>query len=309
MKKALLIIFIFIVNSEAQIDIEYLNDVPESFKKEYFSKPRIYNPLHIGDVWQYTGDGYYTNINITKDTVVNSIKYYKKVIDFDERIVTWERFDSSGNSFILDFEDIDEDGYNDDELPADSLELPGYSRFITYKHMYKYFSNTFIEGLTALIYDTLWVVFDKDTVLAKHVQYDICFCSDIICDKYGVIRVYGDGVLDILTGAIINGKQYGTIVNVEKASMNLPNEIKLGNNYPNPFNPVTTIDYTIPVSGMVTLKVYDTLGREVVTLVNENKNRGRYSVIFNAVDLPSGVYYYTLAIDSKKITKKMIFLK
>ncbi len=66
----------------------------------------------------------------------------------------------------------------------------------------------------------------------------------------------------------------------------------LSQNYPNPFNPSTIINYQIPEDGLVTLKIYDVLGREIKTLVNEQKTTGRYEVKFNASTLASGVYIY-----------------
>jgi hypothetical protein len=84
---------------------------------------------------------------------------------------------------------------------------------------------------------------------------------------------------------------------------------KLSQNYPNPFNPTTTIQYEIPNSGLVTLKVYDILGREVKTLVNQHKNSGSYEVNFNAGNFSSGVYFYRLQAGNFIQTKKMILLK
>lgn len=314
MKKWIIILISFWINIEAQINIEYLNDVPESFKEKYYSQAQEYNQLQVGNFWQYTGDGYYYTEKVVKDTLVNGEKYYKKIIDNDERFVSWERNDSSGNTFMLDFEDVDEDGNHNEELPIDSLELPIYSRYKTYKGSYEYFLPP-KDGLSALIYDTLWVVFVNDTVLAKEVQYDFCFCSVIICDKYGVVFSMGDAPPNILTGAIINGKQYGTIVDVKEPKIVLQNVFRLENNFPNPFNPTTTIQYSIPNIGSnfsminVKLKIYDILGREIRTLVNEKKNPGKYSVSFNANNLSGGVYYYSLAIDTKRITKPMILIK
>ncbi|MBZ0198615.1 MAG: T9SS type A sorting domain-containing protein [Ignavibacteriaceae bacterium] len=84
-------------------------------------------------------------------------------------------------------------------------------------------------------------------------------------------------------------------------------------NYPNPFNPRTTIRYQIPENGMVTLKVYDMLGREVITLVNEYKTKGRYEVTFDASSaaggLASGLYIYEITSGSFKASKKMTLLK
>lgn len=79
--------------------------------------------------------------------------------------------------------------------------------------------------------------------------------------------------------------------------------------YPNPFNPATTIQYEIGEFGFVSLKVYDLLGSEVATLVNDVKPAGNYEVSFDANDLPSGTYFYTLVTDNYTLTKKMILLK
>jgi hypothetical protein len=83
----------------------------------------------------------------------------------------------------------------------------------------------------------------------------------------------------------------------------------LNQNYPNPFNPSTTISYSIPKTGMVTLKVYDVLGREVQTLVNQMQTNGNYKVSFNASSLPSGIYFYNLTSNSFTQVKKMILIK
>ncbi|MBI1937818.1 MAG: T9SS type A sorting domain-containing protein [Ignavibacteriales bacterium] len=80
-------------------------------------------------------------------------------------------------------------------------------------------------------------------------------------------------------------------------------------NYPNPFNPTTTIKYALPEAGFVTLKVYDMLGREVVELVNENKTAGYHEVTFDASKLTSGVYIYIIRAGKYTESKKMILTK
>ena len=89
----------------------------------------------------------------------------------------------------------------------------------------------------------------------------------------------------------------------------LPTEFNLEQNYPNPFNPSTTIQYQIPQDGMVKLKIYDILGAEVATLVNEEKVAGKYVVNFNASSFTSGVYFYKIQSGSFINSKKMILLK
>ena len=80
-------------------------------------------------------------------------------------------------------------------------------------------------------------------------------------------------------------------------------------NYPNPFNPSTKISYSIKEEGLVTLKVYDILGKEIATLVNENKPAGIYEVEFNASALPSGMYIYKIQSGSFTDVKKMLLTK
>ena len=88
-----------------------------------------------------------------------------------------------------------------------------------------------------------------------------------------------------------------------------PNNYSLNQNYPNPFNPSTTINYSIAKASKVVLKVYDLLGKEVNTLVDENKPSGSYSVIFNAHNIPSGIYVYELRTDGFVSRSKMVLLK
>jgi hypothetical protein len=83
----------------------------------------------------------------------------------------------------------------------------------------------------------------------------------------------------------------------------------LNQNFPNPFNPTTQIDYTIKLAGLVTIKVYDALGNEVASLVNESKEPGNYSTTFHAANLPSGLYFYRIVSGNYQATKKMILLK
>ncbi len=86
-------------------------------------------------------------------------------------------------------------------------------------------------------------------------------------------------------------------------------EYNLSQNYPNPFNPVTRIKYNIPQAGFVSIKVFDMLGRELSTLVNEEKQVGNYEVEFNGINLASGVYVYKMQADNFLDAKKFILIK
>ncbi len=97
--------------------------------------------------------------------------------------------------------------------------------------------------------------------------------------------------------------------NVVEAEIGLPSEFRLEQNYPNPFNPSTIISFQVPNSSFVNLKVYDALGNEIATLVNEEKSTGSYEVNFRATNLSSGIYLYHLQAGSFVETKKMLLMK
>jgi hypothetical protein len=116
--------------------------------------------------------------------------------------------------------------------------------------------------------------------------------------------IYQQNIFRMLTR--IYKPDSATIVN---ETIPIPSKDILQQNYPNPFNPSTTIKYVLSEKNFVSLKVYDILGREVKTLVNEIKEAGTYSIEFNASELPSGVYFYTLTSGNFLATKKLILLK
>jgi subtilisin-like proprotein convertase family protein len=100
-----------------------------------------------------------------------------------------------------------------------------------------------------------------------------------------------------------------TLVGAEQVSSIVPAKYELSQNYPNPFNPVTNIKFSIPQSGVVKLKVFDILGKEVATLVNEFKQAGTYNANFDGAKLSSGAYFYRLETESFTDTKKMLLVK
>ena len=92
-------------------------------------------------------------------------------------------------------------------------------------------------------------------------------------------------------------------------SLNLPENFRLEQNFPNPFNPTTNIDYELGESQLVMLKVFDAVGKEVTTLVNERQYPGKHEVVFSGKGLPSGIYFYQLITKNYLTTKKMVLLK
>lgn len=99
------------------------------------------------------------------------------------------------------------------------------------------------------------------------------------------------------------------LTNINNSNSQISNNFILNQNYPNPFNPNTVISYQLSVAGFISLKVYDLNGREITTLINKKQSAGSYSVEFNASNLSSGIYFYTLQTDKFTDTKKMILVK
>lgn len=125
--------------------------------------------------------------------------------------------------------------------------------------------------------------------------------ADIAIKNSYVFVADGFDGLYILRTDIISG--------VEKIIFGKPEHFELGQNYPNPFNPTTTINFQITGFSFVTLKVYDVLGNEIETLINEEKPSGTYEIIWYAGRLPSGVYFYQLKTGDFIETKKMVLMK
>ena len=137
---------------------------------------------------------------------------------------------------------------------------------------------------------------------------------------YSIVWYTGEG--HQLTVAVDSGATSGTVA-VRSISLTYsrptptavdqkpetPSVFSLAQNYPNPFNPSTRINYTLAQTGLVSLRVYDVLGRSVATLVDEKQNPGNYSVNFGAGNMPSGVYYYRLTSGAGSVTKKMLLIK
>ena len=125
-------------------------------------------------------------------------------------------------------------------------------------------------------------------------------------DKYDDVSVLSDFV-NTRAGFVEIG--YGDMNGLTNTESTLPKTYSLSQNYPNPFNPVTNIRYDLPQDNFVTIRVYDILGKEVVILVNENKEAGRYLVSFNASNFSSGIYFYTIKAGMYEYTRRMTLLK
>lgn len=310
MKTLQLILFLIFSNiCFAQINIEYLSDVPEEFKERYYNQKRDYNPLQIGNTWQYyfeDNDAYWTT-KVVKDSIINGRHYFKKInyeTDPPSRnFISWERNDTtSGVSFMLDFEDVNENGDLLEELPLDSLENPYWSRYITYKYS---FSDHFLWSgeKTVLVKDTSWVKIEGDTVISRYFEILELFWGERIADRFGILFNWSESPIRFCTGAVINGRQYGTIVDVEDIEQTKPTEFILENNFPNPFNPATTISYSLPYVSDVNLTIYNIMGQTVKSYSLTSQNSGYHNFTWEGRDnygakVASGIYIYRFTAKS-----------
>jgi len=119
----------------------------------------------------------------------------------------------------------------------------------------------------------------------------------------------GDNLNDLKANSIAAKNKYNSLVGISNFNSQIPEKYSLSQNYPNPFNPVTNLEFGISKLGFVSLKVYDMLGKEIATLVNENLNPGTYKYNFDASDLTSGIYFYKLESEGFQETKRMMLIK
>ena len=173
-----------------------------------------------------------------------------------------------------------------------------------------------IEPIYLEVKDTFTTVLFNEEITMKYLlvtDSGLSITHQYWNDKFGLISYSNEewGMFRLI-GCEIDGVVYGDTsyypVDV-KNKLVVPLSFGLSQNYPNPFNPVTTITYQIPKEGLVTLKVYDILGNEIRTLVNEYKPSGRYKAEFDASRLASGMYLYRLRVNEYVSTKKMLLLK
>jgi hypothetical protein len=193
-------------------------------------------------------------------------------------------------------------------------------------HAYDFYRSTSLEPYATLIYKrdelllpTNWLEMQRNyyhlltnnngDLLAELSEKELAFPTADYPDGDYRIYVeardeYGNSTVDSMNVTFRNG-----IVGAAHCGGNRSASVSLAQNYPNPFNPTSTIVYSVPRAGVVSLKVYDILGKEVRTLVNEFEEPGTYSVVVQAEELASGVYFYKLQIGDFTDTKKMLLLK
>jgi hypothetical protein len=168
------------------------------------------------------------------------------------------------------------------------------------------------SGSSAPARTFMWV--DPDPTKDPDTTKAIVKRNSTMTDGFNMIALEfgGDGGARLIFDEIHIGaafKDLSTITSVRLPGNEVPTNYALFQNYPNPFNPATQIDYSVPQTGVVTLKIYNLLGAEIATLVSGVHTAGNYRVSFDGSKLSSGVYLYRLEAGSVSVAKKMVLVK
>lgn len=267
-------------------------------------------PLGIGDYWEYFVDGF---MGIREDTTTVSVKSDTVITNRTYKIIATKSFHLKTTYFS--FERVDTTG-----------------------DIYKFDSSTGGDALLYRLSDTsksFWTGYGPflarfDTSYTKNIFSQprkvlvISYCSQTDSTwRYSTELADGIGLVSTFTshrqgsflqGAIINGIRYGTITSVKEGEPKLPSRFSLAQNYPNPFNPETEIYYQLPKTELVTIKIFNTLGQEIRTLINDIKPAGSFSIRWDGKDqnghqLPSGLYLYHIQAGSFRDTKKLLLIR
>lgn len=303
-----------IINAQSIIKLE---SVSSQFETEYLQADHDWNPLLVGNLWQYSLNGNNGEVDtryVEKDTVINGMTYYKKV-DYlgieDKKFFLWERNDwVTFSSYMIDLEDMNDNSIIDEELLLDSLEVEeDFYEYTSFRFAYRGWKDVvWFEPTKANVGRHEWYIVFGDTVLVREVEYPELARTEYVADQFGVIKITGDFYIQTLTGARIYGEEYGEII-ASYINEDVPKQYFLEQNYPNPFNPETVIEYSVPKVSNIKLEVYNTLGELVQTLANGVQHPGIYRVVFKSENLSSGTYIYVLQTNGFVETKKMTLLK
>ena len=264
-------------------------------------------PMHAGDKWKYqvnlapSNAKYASTTEIMGDTVLpNGLRYWvfkntSNLYNINTTEFSWMRLDSVSGSVYR------RDTLNH-ETQEDSLRAkPGDSFTSQYgdPRFYSDITIGIVLGLRTTIKDCHGFVYDSEHELALGLGPVFYF------------EGYGDGIYSTsrsLTYAKINGIEYGTPSLVSNTKT-YPSVYMLRQSYPNPFNPITTISFSLPLKSFISLKIFDLLGREVATIVSEQLSAGNHAIKWNAVNMSSGIYFYRLQAGSFTETKKLVLLR
>ena len=256
-----------------------------------------------GNYWEYQDSGLYvkTGISIVGDTIMTNGKPYSifRIKDLLGNSIQYSYRRLESNSFLYIWRGNDEYKYYDFTQSEQNYWEVDLGRY-----------RAFVKS------DTCWLDLFQKNFLRK--EYENQYRDSEghqtfierewqqVCMGIGeTLLGYSGGYIKLI-GAIINGKQYGTITSVDK-TIAIPKTYLLNQNYPNPFNSSTKISYSLPLAGYVTLSLHNVLGEIVTTLVSGYQSIGNYSINFNSNDLASGIYFIIFHTNDFTKSVKMFY--
>jgi hypothetical protein len=292
-------------------------------------------PYKTGDMWEYA---VYQAINLPPDTaqIINT----KDSVAVDGRILLtqYQRFINpiieeyflpyaidTANAQV--FQLFQSDPRRDPNVPIYKFNAQQGDKWVLYDHNYSGVGGPYEMARVAKVFEG--ILFGRNTTFMQFHYYYALDSTDTLgspstLSRKSITLAKGFGVVArfpseggrhyFLKGAVINGRLYGDTTNVITSVLRNPTDVPpkefaLYQNYPNPFNPKTSFEFQVLSSKLVSIKVFDLLGREVATLVNEELMPGRYRTSWDAADMPSGVYFYRMQAGNFSVTKKMTLAK
>lgn len=261
-------------------------------------------PIKIGNMWSYnvshyTGNHYTKNVEVIGDTVLgNGIKYF--VLNHsDFSLSNFIRADSGFIYYYNPYDSIDVKMFGIEDTIGQTRDI-NYSYFFSVRLKQRAIESVF--GVQTEIYE-----YDLDG-LAYGVILISWELGRLLFADFGDPPVLNPNELWELSGCVLSDTTYGIILDTKDELVTI-NNFQLFQNYPNPFNPSTKIRFEIPYSTNVKIDVYDLLGRKVQTLLDDYVDGGSHELEFNADNLTSGIYFYSLKADGYSETKKLSLIR
>ena len=310
--------------SDVFLDLYYSNGVDSGYNEQYpiDSLSEIDFSLNYSvDTLKYiNGYSLYYRI-VAKDKGIVPSYYYKPINGYYKLVYSPSQHQVLFSDDSLYIQTLADSGstkiINTSEIPVRIDSIISVGSFYGYHGNFSRpgfeYPFYFVQTSPGFTGDTLGIVIPPhDSINVSFSNVDLCPICDYEVQEYFkdtlrfVFTFMDENVYSFSKSIPISGEGYPSDVEEDDV---LPSEFALHQNYPNPFNPSTKISWQSPIGSWQSLKIFDVLGNEVVTLVNEYREAGKYELEFNAEKLSSGVYYYQLRAGSLVQTKKMIYLK
>lgn len=289
------------------------------------NESRKYFPLKTGNIYVYKA--HIVNYNgsrdtvykgkVIKDTTIGGRKYFKLTGFPSYSSSYWYRIDTNTASLMF-YDNSNTCSYYNNEKFVDSLAA--YQGNIM-KNCGQSFgtgitlSCSLVDTLKLFYNNTYKKVFNYNSTQGSYISYSKYYAKNFGLYAYNYSS-NNPSITEshLLKGCILNGIVYGDTtsgpIGIQNISSSIPAEFELSQNFPNPFNPVTNISFSLPRNGNVSLVVYDVFGKEVVKLINNvTLNPGEYKIDFNGTNLASGIYFYKFETSDFTETKRMVLLK